>query len=152
VLAPGTNGASVEIIETVVIDAPIARVWALTLDLEALPSITPTITEVALVDPPPVQVGTRARLTQPGLARRTWTVEEIDEPRRFAWATRVAGVRLVGVHELERLDEDRCRLTLRVVLEGTGSGLLGRLGRRSLSRALRAEAAGFARAAAVTNA
>lgn len=139
-----------EINETTTIDAPIERVWDLTLDLAGLPTITPTVTAVELLDPGPVQVGTRARLSQPGLPRRTWTVEVVDTPHRFAWATRLLGVRMVGLHELAPIDRDRSRLTLRVVFEGVGAGLLGRLGRRNLERSLAAEATGFARAAATT--
>ena len=84
------------------------------------------------------------------MPRRIWTVEQVDAPHRFAWATRLAGVRMVGIHELEHLEEGRCRLVLRIVLEGPGGRLPGRLGRRSLSRALASEAADFARAAVAT--
>jgi uncharacterized membrane protein len=137
----------VDITETTTVDAHIERVWQLTLDLEALPSITPTISGVERVDAGPVQVGSRARVAQPGLPARIWTVDEIDAPHRFVWSTRLLGVRMVGVHELASVGEDRCQLTLTIRFEGRGSGLVGRLGRRSISRALAAEAAGFAQAA-----
>lgn len=136
-----------EITDTTIIDAPVERVWALTLDLEALPSTTPTVTEVERLDDGLVQVGSRARLVQPGLPRRVWTVEEVDAPHRFAWATRLLGVRMIGVHELAEAGPHRCRLTLRVVFEGRGAGLLARVGGRSIARSLAAEGAGFARAA-----
>lgn len=135
-----------EITETAVIDAPIERVWALTVDLEQLPSVTPTITGVERLDDGPVQVGSRARVSQPGLPARVWTVEEVDEPHRFSWGTRLLGVQMVGVHDLEAVGEDQTRLTLGVVFEGRGAGLLGRLARPSISKALAAEAAGFAQA------
>lgn len=135
-----------EITETVTIDAPLERVWALTLDLEGLPSITPTVTTLERLDQGPVAVGSRARLAQPGLPPRTWTVDELDAPHRFSWSTHLLGVRMTGVHELAPVGEDRCELTLRVVLAGRGAALLGRLGRRSIARSLAAEAAGFARA------
>jgi uncharacterized membrane protein len=138
----------VEITTTTTIDAPIARVWAATLDLEALPSITPTVTAVERLDSGPVQVGSRARLRQPGLPARIWTVEELDAPRRFVWATSLLGVRMSGVHELASAGDERCELTLRVVFEGRGARLLGGLGRRSIARSLAAEAAGFAGAVA----
>jgi ligand-binding SRPBCC domain-containing protein len=137
----------VDITETTTVDAPLERVWQLTLDIEALPSVTPTISGVERLDAGPVQVGSRARVAQPGLPARIWTVDEIDAPHRFVWSTRLLGVRMVGVHELATAGEDRCQLTLTIRFEGRGSGLVGRLGRRSISRALAAEADGFARAA-----
>jgi uncharacterized membrane protein len=140
----------VEIADTITIDAPVERVWELTLDVEALPSITPTVTSVERLDDGPVQIGSRTRLAQPGLPRRVWTIEELDAPFRFAWATRLLGVRMVGIHELASAGEDRCELTLRVRLEGRGAGLLESLGGRSMARALAAENAGFARAAVAT--
>lgn len=139
-----------EISHTTVVDAPIARLWDLTLDIASLPEVTPTVTAVERLDDGPVVVGSRAVLGQPGLGRRTWVVEVVDEPHRFAWATRLAGGRMVGMHDLEPTADGRTRLTLRVVLEGGGAGLLGLLGRRSIGRALAAEAAGFARAATAT--
>lgn len=145
--APGGNGAPVEITDTIVIDAPLERVWALTLDIEALPSVTPTVTAVDRLDHGPVAVGSRARLRQPGLPPRTWTVEVVEAPNRFAWATRLLGIRMVGVHELALTADGRCELTLRVQLEGRGAGLLARLGGANLARTLAAENASFARAA-----
>lgn len=141
-----------EISHTTTIAAPIERVWQLTIDLEALPSVTPTINRVERLDEGPVHVGTRARLEQPGLPPRVWLVEELDAPHRFSWATSLFGVRMVGVHDLEAVDDQRCRLTLRVVFEGRGGALLGRLSRRSLARTLATEAAGFARAATAVSA
>lgn len=133
-----------EITDTITIDAPIARVWALTVDLDRLPAITPTVDAIERLDLGPVVVGSRARLRQPGLPPRVWIVEVVDEPHRFAWATRLLGVRMVGIHELRALGEDRCELTLRVLLEGRGSGLLARLGGTSIARAVAAENRGFA--------
>lgn len=139
-----------EITDTIVIDAPLERLWALTLDIESLPSVTPTVTAADRLDDGPVAVGSRARLRQPGLPARTWTVEVVDAPTRFAWATRLLGVRMVGVHELTPTADGRCELTLRVQLQGRGAGLLGRLGGANLARTLAAENAGFARAAVAT--
>ncbi len=137
-----------DIMHTILVDASVDRVWALTLDVDALPSITPTVTAIERLDDGPVRVGTRARLTQPGLGRRTWTVEVVDAPTHFAWATRLLGTRMVGSHELDDAGDGRCRLTLRVTLEGPTAWLLG-LGRRSIARSLATEAEGFARAAVV---
>jgi uncharacterized membrane protein len=139
-----------EINNTITIDAPVERVWALTVDLDQLPAITPTVSAVERLDDGPVAIGSRARLRQPGLPPRVWTVEAVDEPRRFAWATSLLGVRMVGVHELTPLDGERCQLTLRVLFEGRGSGVLARFGGASIARSLAAENLGFAQAAVTT--
>lgn len=146
------DGVLVEITNTTVIDATIDRVWALTLDIEGLPAITPTVTSVERVDNGPLQVGSQARLRQPGLGRRIWTVEVIDEQRRFAWATRLAGIRMVGVHDLVATSDGRTELTLRVQFEGRGAGLLAKVGARNIAKALEQENAGFVRATATTTA
>lgn len=135
-----------EITHTTTVDAPAERVWSLTLDLEALPRLTPTVTAIERLDDGPVQVGSRARLAQPGLGRRVWTVQEVDPPHRFVWSTRLLGTRMAGVHEVTPTGDDRCELTLRVVLDGPAARLIG-LGRRSIARSLAAEAQGFATAA-----
>lgn len=144
------NGTILRITETITVDAPIERVWAVTVDLDALPSTTPTISSIERLDGGPVEVGTRARLSQPGLPRRVWTVETLDAPYRFAWATRLLGVRMVGVHDLAPAGHDRTELTLGVELEGRGAATFGRFARRSIARSLGLEAEGFSRAAAAT--
>lgn len=137
-----------EITSTTTLDTTVEQAWALTIDVEALPAVTPTVTAVERLDTGPLVVGSRARLFQPGLRPLVWTVEQLDGPHLFAWSTRLLGVRMVGVHELSPLGEDACQLTLRLVLEGRGARLLGLLGRRSLSATLATEAAGFQAAAA----
>lgn len=133
-----------QITESIIVDAPIDRVWELTIDLEALPSVTPTVTRVERLDDGPVQVGTQARLSQPRLPRLVWTVETLDAPNRFTWATRLFGVRMVGVHELASVGANQTHLTLGVAFEGRGAAGMARLTGRSIARALEMEAEGFA--------
>jgi hypothetical protein len=140
------NGGTLQISKTITLDAPLERVWAHTLDLDALPSITPTVTKVERLDGGPVRIGSRARLTQPGLPPLVWTVEAVDAPYRFAWGTRLFGVRMIGIHELAFAGPNITHLTLRVVFAGRGSAVLGRLARRNITRALQVEAQGFERA------
>jgi uncharacterized membrane protein len=129
-----------------VIHAPVDVVWDVTTDLAGLPDATPTITKVEPLDPVPLAVGGRARLTQPGLSTRVWTVTEVEPGRVFAWTTKVMGVRMTGRHEL-RAVEDGCENTLSIELAGPGSGLLGRLSRSRMAASLATENAGFRRVA-----
>ena len=80
------------------IHAPVDVVWDVTVDVAGLPDATPTITKVEPLDALPLAVGGRARLTQPGLSTRVWTVTEVDPGRVFAWTTKVVGVRMTGRH------------------------------------------------------
>ena len=59
----------------VTIRASVDDVWALTIDVEALPTITPTMTSVRRLDNGPIGVGSKAVIKQPGQAERTWTVD-----------------------------------------------------------------------------
>jgi hypothetical protein len=129
-----------------VIHAPVDVVWDVTTDIVGLPDATPTITRAEPLDPLPLAVGGRARLTQPGLSTRVWTVTDLEPGRVFVWETKVMGVRMTGRHEL-RAVADGCENTLSVELSGPGSGLLGRLSRTRMTRSLEIENAAFRRVA-----
>ncbi len=130
------------------IAAPASAVWALTLDVVELPSITPTIEEGDLVDPAPLAVGSRVRLRQPGDKPRIWTVDEIEPGRRFAWSTGALGTTMQAVHEVTPLDAGSCTNTLRIELSGATAPLLRRLMAAKIRDNLAQENAGFARSAA----
>ncbi len=128
------------------IDAPVERVWAHTIDVEALPDLTPTMTAVERLDDGPLAVGSRTRITQPGMRPNVWTVRHLDAPRELIWDTRVATVTIEARHLIEAVGGST-RNTLELRLTGFGSGLLGRLLRTRLVDALAQENAGFAAAA-----
>ena len=134
------------ITDQAVIHAPVDVVWDVTTDINGLPDATPTVTKAEPLDPLPLAVGGRARLTQPGLSTREWTVTEVEEGRVFAWSTRVMGVRMTGRHELRAVPEG-CENTLSIEMTGFGAGLLGRLSRGRMTQSLATENAGFRRVA-----
>lgn len=121
-------------------------VWDLTIDVESWPRWTPTMRSVELLDPPPVQIGSRARIEQPRSPASVWTVEVLEPGRRFVWATSLGGARMVAGHELTA-EGDGCRNRLTVDLEGRGSGLLGRLVGKQIQAAIVTENDGFRAAA-----
>lgn len=128
------------------IDAPVDRVWALTLDVERWPEATPTMTEVTRLDDGAFGVGSQARIKQPAQSARVWTVTRLDEPSHFEWETTLGPLRLRGGHHLTA-EGDGCRNLLTLDVEGFGSGLFGLVAGRSLRTAIATENEGFKRVA-----
>jgi uncharacterized membrane protein len=135
------------ITDELVIDAPIGAVWNLTVDIEGLPGVTPTVTSVERLDDGPLGVGSRARLKQPGQRPAVWTVTRFEPQSDFAWSSSFLGIRMVGGHHLESVDGGT-RNTLSIELTGFGSGMMGRLVGGRIAEAIATENRGFAAAAA----
>ncbi len=136
-----------EFAHTLEIDAPVAEVWALTLDVEALPDISPTtMTSVERLDPGELVPGSRVRIKQPRQSARTWTVTRVDAPVRFEWETRFGPTRMIATHEIDAAGPGS-RNTLRLALSGRGAGTLSRLLGGTFRRVLATENEGFRRVA-----
>lgn len=128
------------------IAAPVERVWELTLDVEAWPRLTPTITSVQRLDAGPIRIGSQARIKQPAQGTRTWTVTAIEPLRRFEWGTRLLGARMTGRHDLAPSATGTTnRLT--VDIEGPLAPVIGTIARPQILKAIRLENEGFKRAA-----
>jgi hypothetical protein len=125
-----------------VIAAPVEVVWRLTEDIESWPAITPTVTGLERLDDGALRVGSAARIEQPGLPPKVWTVTRLEQNALFEWETRIYGVRFTGRHQLAATD-DGCRNTLVLDLTGRGAGVLGTLARKKLRKSLAAENAAF---------
>ena len=134
------NTEELDIYERVVIDAPPERVWELTLDLARWPEWTPTVDAVEVLDPGPVRIGTRARLTQPGNRPAVWTVTVLEAERAFVWETRALGMRVTASHLLDAT-EGGTTVTLGIDISGPTRPLLGWLVRRASRKFLPQEAA-----------
>jgi uncharacterized membrane protein len=124
------------------IQADLERVWALTLDVERWPELTPTITEVVRLDDGPLAVGSRARITQPGQRPAVWTVSRLDPGVAFEWWAKVGPVTMTGGHHL-RPDPRGCVNLLTLDITGRGAGLVGRLVGRRIGEAIERENRGF---------
>ena len=133
--------------DEILIAAPTDVVWQLTVDVEAWPELTPTITSVHRLDAGELQVGSQARIVQPRQRPAVWTVTELDAGRRFAWATTVLGITMTGTHVLEPTDDGGTRNTLLLDLAGRGSGLFGRVVGGAMRQAIHTENQGFRRRA-----
>lgn len=137
---------SKDIASDVVIDATVDEVWALTVDVERWPDLTPTMTRIERREDGPMQVGSSAVVTQPRQRPTVWTVTALEAPHTFEWQARVLGVTMVGSHHLVPVDGG-CRNELRLRLSGLGSGLMRLLLGGTFRRAIETENQGFKRAA-----
>lgn len=130
--------------ESVEISASPARVWDVTLDLARWPEWNPTVTAVEVLDPGPVRVGTRARLTQPGNRPAIWTVTRIEDGRLFGWETRALGMVVTARHDLQPIGSGT-RVTLAIDIAGPMTALLGWIVVRVSRKFLPQEAAALTR-------
>jgi uncharacterized membrane protein len=137
--------------DTCEIEAAVETVWALTADVEAWPTMTPTITSLSRLDDGPLVPGSRARLVQPGQRPRVWTVTRVEPMACFEWGATSFGIFMTGTHLLEATPGG-CRNTLLLDLSGPGAGLLGRLLGARIRRSLAAENLGFKQRAEATRA
>ncbi|MFN0096555.1 MAG: SRPBCC family protein [Dehalococcoidia bacterium] len=128
------------------INAAPDKVWTINLDIERWPELAATMTRVERVDDGPFRLGSQAKVTQPGLGTRVWTVERFEPGKSFAWSTRLGTVRLTGTHLVEPTPAGS-RCTLGIELRGFGGGLIGRMNRKRMEESIRLENEGFKRAA-----
>ena len=131
---------------TIDISAPIDRVWDLTLDIEALPSVTSTMTSVERLDDGPLAVGSKARIKQPAQGEKIWTVTALEPRKHFAWTTRAMGTRMTGGHHLKESATGTTN-TLTIDIEGTFAPVVGLLLRIPIRNAIKTENRGFKTAA-----
>jgi uncharacterized membrane protein len=128
--------------DVVTIQAPPDLVWRLTLDVQAWPSITPTMTRVVRLDDGPMRLGSQARIKQPGQSEAVWTVTRLVEEREFAWQTRRLGLTMTGTHLIEPTG-DGSRNTLTLDVDGRGAAVFGWIFGRTMRTAIATENAGF---------
>lgn len=131
---------------TVHIEAPVGRVWHLTVDVDSWPKHVPTMTEVRRLNPSPLTIGSRVRIKQRGQRSRVWTVSAMESERRFAWTTAVLGTSMTAAHSLVPTVTGTTQ-TLAVHIEGRLSRLVVALLGRPIGRAIALENEGFKSAA-----
>lgn len=123
------------------IDAPIERVWELTLDVEAWPEHSPSMTSVELLDDG-LLVGSRARVKQPARGAKVWTVTALVPRKRFTWTTKSMGTVMTASHHLAET-ADGTTNTLTIDIEGALAPVIGFLLRRPIRGAITKENEGF---------
>lgn len=131
---------------TIEIAAPVARVWELTLDIETWPEHSPTMTSIERLANGPLDIGSQARIKQPGQRPRVWTITALDENQRFAWSARAMGTTMTAAHVLSPSGAGTTN-TLTVDIEGPLAPLIGGLIKHPILKAITTENEGFKSAA-----
>ena len=110
-----------------VIAAPVDAVWRVLSDVVQWPQWLPTVVGVEALDQPSLRLGSRFLIRQPRLRPATWTVSELEEPRRFVWVARSPGLRMVAEHSVTQDAPAGSRVVLRFEFAGLLGGIVGRI-------------------------
>lgn len=137
-----------DIVTEVEVDAPPAALWAVLARPWHWPAWTESMDAVEMLDGQQLDVGVRARISQPGMRPLVWTVSEIDPGRAFTWTASVGGVTGAASHTVVTLGAgSRSRLVLGLTQRGAAAPLVTLLFGRRIRRYVRLEAAGLKAAA-----
>jgi uncharacterized membrane protein len=117
------------------------RVWQVIVDIDSWPQWTESVTGVKRLDSGPLQVGSRARVQQPGLLPLVWVLTELQPGTQFTWVNRFPGVTSTSRHEIITSGEG-CRLVVTSTWAGPLAALIAVLNRTRTRRFLAAEANG----------
>jgi hypothetical protein len=123
---------------------PPERVWSVMSDVERWHEWTPTVRSVRLRDSPPLRMGSRAVIRQPGFPPAFWKVTVLEPGRGFTWVSRGPGFLVTARHVVEPVTGGS-RATLSLRFTGPMGPLFGRLTRNINERYLGLEAAGLKR-------
>ncbi|GII62587.1 hypothetical protein Skr01_26720 [Sphaerisporangium krabiense] len=128
---------------SITIAAPAATVWKALCDIDRWPAWTSTVTAATWLDPGPIRIGHRARLTQPRLGTATWEVSELEPESSFVWTRRSPGVTTAGAHTLTAAPDGATVLTLGIDHSGPAAGMVRFLTDRLTRRYIETEARGL---------
>lgn len=129
------------------VDAAPAVLWAVLARPQAWPEWTASIDSVETLDAG-LGLGSRVRISQPGMRPLVWTVSEFEPGQAFTWTSSVGGVTTVASHTVGALDGGRrSRLLLELTQRGPLAPLVGLLLGRKTRRYVDLETAGLKTAA-----
>ncbi len=111
--------------KTVNIEAPLARVWAVTIDIERWPEWTSTVTRAQRRGKGPVGLGSLVTIYQPKLAPALWKVTGLEPERLVVLQSGFPGLRVSAHHQMEARGAGT-ELTLGLRFEGWLGKWLGR--------------------------
>ena len=125
------------------IDADRQRVWNVMTDVERWPEWTQSVTHVERLSPPPFKVGSRARVTKPGLNDAVWTVTALESLVGFTWEAAQTGLTTIASHHLEQRAPGTTTVTLSVRQRGVLAPLVWLLSKPMIRRYLDYERQGL---------
>ncbi len=131
---------------TMQIAAPPDVVWELLADVEGWPRWTASMERIDLLEPGPLQVGSRAMVKQPKGRPMEWTVTVLEPGRNFTWQASSGGMTFTGGHELTPTDQG-VEALLTFALSGPLAWLGALLAGGRVRRYVDLEAEGLKRAA-----
>jgi carbon monoxide dehydrogenase subunit G len=117
-------------------------VWRVLSEVEAWPEWTPSVRSIVRLDPGPMRVGQRLRISQPRFPTTVWRLTELDEGRSFVWQAGGPGARTTASHTVEPTG-DGTRATLRLGQRGPLGLLVGVLTSGLTRRYLELETSGL---------
>jgi carbon monoxide dehydrogenase subunit G len=131
---------------SVEVAAPPEVVWQVLSEVEAWPEWTPSVRSIVRLDPGPLHVGQRLRISQPRFPTTVWRLTELVEGRSFVWRAGGPGARTTASHTVEPSGTGT-RATLFLGQRGPLGLLVGALTSGLTSRYLELETAGLKRRA-----
>ncbi|WP_436491932.1 SRPBCC family protein [Actinokineospora sp. HUAS TT18] len=126
----------------IAIDARPEDVWAVYADVTRWPEWTKSVTSVTPLDPGPLHLGQRVRISQPKLPTTVWTVTALDEGRSWEWTATGPLARTVATHVVTA-EGDGSRASNAIDQSGLLGVLIGKLAGGLTDRYLVMEAEGL---------
>jgi uncharacterized membrane protein len=128
---------------TVEIEAPAETVWNVLVDVERWPEWTASMHEITWLDATTMEVGSRARIEQPGIPSLVWEVSEAEPGSSFTWQSSSPGISTIATHELKPIGPSRVEVTIGITQSGLLAPIVGVLSGRRTKRYVQMEAAGL---------
>jgi uncharacterized membrane protein len=134
----------VKLEQTIAINAPQAKVWAVLVDVERWPEWTASMEKVERLDDGPFGLGSRVRIKQPRFPALVWKVTAFEPGAYFAWHASGRGVSTTAGHRITATDGG-CSVTLSLDQGGPMSWLASLLYKKVSSEYVDMEAQGLKR-------
>ncbi len=129
--------------DSVEIAAPPQLVWDVFTDVERWPEWTASVTSLAALDGPGLDIGKRFAIKQPGMTKLVWEVTEIDPGSSWTWVQRSPGGLVSARHDVIAQPGGRTMVRQQLDQRGVLGALVGRLMSKKTKRFLALEAQGL---------
>jgi uncharacterized membrane protein len=128
---------------SVTIEAPASTVWDVFAEVERWSEWTASITSIAALDGPAIEVGNRFAIKQPRMPKVVWVVTEVEPGMSWSWRQRTPGATTVASHEVVAQGGERTLVRQRIDQRGPLGVLVGALTRGMTRRYLALEGEGL---------